>query len=55
MWLKVVQIVTFFVFETPKANWKFHFKNHFYFQLQVFTVYFRSTCVYINVKTDIII
>ena len=34
-----------FVFETPKAKiiWKLHFINHFYFELQAFTVYFRST------------
>ena len=34
--------------------WKLHFTNHFYYELQVFTVCFMSTCVYINVKADII-
>jgi len=53
---KLVQTqVTFFIFETPKAKIILEtslYKNHFYFEFQVFTVYFRSTCVYTSIKTD---
>ena len=45
----------FFVLETPKAKiiLETSFTNYLYFELQVFTVHFKSTCVYIIIKTDI--
>jgi len=50
-----VQIMTFFVFEIPKAKiiLETSFYKLFLFLTSSIHSVFRSTCVYINVKSDI--
>ena len=45
------------MFETPKAKSILEtlFYKSFYFELQVFAVYFRSACVHISIKQTFLV